>query len=133
VPYKSAEDRRRASRRHYAAHKADYLTRARANNILQIELIKQLLRSAKEVPCTDCKVAYPYYVMQFDHRQGVIKRFTIGAIGSRAAYSLATIRKEIAKCDVVCANCHAERTWQRAQRTAALVAGVRFELTTSGL
>src|SRR5207245_2408021 len=28
------------------------------------------IRAAKNVPCTDCGVKYPYYVMDFDHARG---------------------------------------------------------------
>lgn len=59
----------------------------------------------------DCGIKYPKYVMDFDHRDPVTKRFSIGAdIGSM---SLTRIVEEAAKCDVVCANCHRERTHGR--------------------
>jgi hypothetical protein len=55
----------------------------------------------------DCGIKYPSYVMDFDHRDPTTKLFAIGA-----AYSVAEkrLRDEISKCDVVCANCHRERT-----------------------
>lgn len=66
----------------------------------------KLIRSAKERPCADCGIQYPYWVMQFDHVRG------IKVINLSKCY-LATTGKilgEINKCDVVCANCHANRT-----------------------
>ena len=63
----------------------------------------------KVVPCMDCGVEYPPYVMDFDHRDPKDKDFTISA--NVRSKSLETLRQEIAKCDVVCANCHRERTW----------------------
>lgn len=59
-------------------------------------------------PCVDCKVAYPYYVMDFDHVRGekVVNLARMIADG----YSLEAIQDEIAKCDLVCSNCHRERT-----------------------
>lgn len=130
MPYADPEDQRRAARAHYLANKEAYKTRAAAHNKKQNELIKKMIRAAKDTPCLDCKIKYPFYVMQFDHRDGSTKSLTLGAIGSRGAYSLTRVAAEIAKCDVVCANCHAERTWQRAQ---TLVAEVGFEPTISGL
>lgn len=59
----------------------------------------------------DCGVQYPYWVMQFDHRPDEVKEFTIGASVDKR--SKAAVMAEIAKCDVVCANCHADRTHQR--------------------
>lgn len=65
----------------------------------------------KADPCMDCGCKYPHYVMQFDHVRGE-KLFCIGEGRNR---SQEKILEEIAKCDLVCANCHAERTYQRLQ------------------
>lgn len=67
-----------------------------------------VIREAKNRPCFDCGIQYPYYVMQFDHREPAKKLFTIGNRG--ALKTLEVLNAEIAKCDVVCANCHMERT-----------------------
>lgn len=72
-----------------------------------------IIHAAKSVPCADCGVGYPVYVMQFDHLDPAAKEFNIGVIGPTASRS--RLIAEIAKCDVVCANCHAERTYQRRQ------------------
>jgi hypothetical protein len=70
----------------------------------------EIMRAAKDKPCADCGVHYPYYVMDFDHREGEDKLANV----TRLRYmSEDTLRAEIAKCDVVCANCHRERTWKR--------------------
>ena len=94
---------------HYQRHKDSYGASARQ----QREKTKATIRAAKDVPCADCGMRYPYYVMQFDHRPGEIKLFEVSDLGRKGSYSWATIRREIAKCDAVCANCHAERTHQR--------------------
>jgi hypothetical protein len=73
----------------------------------------ELIAGIKAVPCMDCGVQHPPYVMQFDHRDPSTKSFTIGENVSR--FSLDVVLAEIAKCDVVCANCHAERTYQQHQ------------------
>ena len=65
--------------------------------------------AAKDVPCADCKKRYPPYVMDFDHRDPAQKSFPVSH-GMRGK-PLDQILAEIAKCDVVCANCHRERTW----------------------
>lgn len=69
------------------------------------------VRQAKEKPCTDCGVEYPYYVMQFDHVNPADKSFAIGPQATKE--SKKRLRAEIEKCDVVCANCHSIRTWKR--------------------
>ena len=73
--------------------------------------VRRIIQGIKSQPCMDCGIQYPFYVMQFDHRPDEEKTFNIGpSVGS---YSLETILEEIAKCDVVCANCHAFRTYDR--------------------
>ena len=70
--------------------------------------------------CTDCGYNAHAEALEFDHRPGVEKLFNIGEkIGS---YSIEKIWAEIAKCDVVCANCHAVRTVSR--RTLIQIAEV---------
>lgn len=66
------------------------------------------LREIKDIPCKDCNTPYPYYVMQFDHREPSTKLFDIGT--EFASYSWDVVLKEIEKCDVVCANCHSIRS-----------------------
>lgn len=68
---------------------------------------QQLINSYKEKPCGDCGIQYPAYVMQFDHRDPATKCADIRTL---RGHSWETIQAEIDKCDVVCANCHAERT-----------------------
>lgn len=65
------------------------------------------LNAEKNFPCADCGIKYPPYVMQFDHVRGR-KLLTIGRKIINVAW--AKIVREIKKCDVVCSNCHAERT-----------------------
>jgi hypothetical protein len=70
---------------------------------------RQIIRVAKSQPCADCGGSWPYYVMQFDHARGE-KNFGIAtAIGKVGQITVQALREEIAKCDVVCANCHALR------------------------
>lgn len=80
---------------------------------------KQFLRSAKAKPCMDCGIQYPYYVMQFDHIRGT-KIADISTM-CKLPVSREQLQKEIEKCDLVCANCHSERTHiRRAVKMKAL-------------
>jgi hypothetical protein len=94
-----------ATKAHYEANKQYYIDKA----LKRGEMIKEFVRSKKDVPCTDCGIKYPFYVMQFDHLSD--KSFQIGN-GTRSG-SLSKLQSEIDKCEVVCANCHAERTYRR--------------------
>jgi len=58
----------------------------------------------------DCGRTFPAFVMDFDHRDG--KQFEIGT-GQARGYGIKTLVAEIAKCDLVCSNCHRIRTFAR--------------------
>lgn len=77
-----------------------------------------LLEQLRDVPCADCGVRFPSYVMQFDHRDASRKSYTVTRMIGRAGR--AKILEEAAKCDIVCANCHRDRTY----RSRASSAGV---------
>ena len=70
---------------------------------------RAIIREAKAVPCHDCGQTFPAYVMEFDHARGT----KVDNVARMVASSLARLRAELAKCDVVCANCHRVRTHQR--------------------
>jgi hypothetical protein len=70
---------------------------------------RQFVDFAKSKPCHDCGIQYAPWIMQFDHRNPKEKSFTI-ASAVRAKIKRGIVEEEIKKCDVVCANCHAERT-----------------------
>lgn len=63
-------------------------------------------------PCTDCGRIYAPQVMQWDHLPGSLKLGNIST--DLRGRSRQEILDEIAKCELVCANCHAIRTFKRA-------------------
>lgn len=69
-----------------------------------------LILSLKDKPCTDCGIKYHHAAMDFDHLPQFTKAFNISD-----AYTLSEceILEEIAKCELVCANCHRIRTFTR--------------------
>lgn len=108
MSYKDPAKQKAAQAKHYLNNKALYQKRAKDRKIKQ----RALIIEAKSKPCADCGIEYPYYVMQFDHI-GDDKEFGIGSQWYRKG--VAAIKAEIAKCQVVCSNCHAIRTWNRIQ------------------
>ena len=68
-----------------------------------------IIEAAKCKPCMDCGREYPHYVLDFDHVRGDKRR----AVSKMKYCSVRLLLEEIAKCDVVCANCHRERTFKR--------------------
>ena len=101
----SLRERRQAAQyRHRQRHRDRLLERQRVYR----QTIHDFIIVCKSRPCADCANSYPPYVMDFDHVRGV-KLFDIST-GARCLKAVAT---EAEKCDVVCANCHRERTHQR--------------------
>lgn len=76
---------------------------------------KQYRDEARSVPCADCGGVFPPVCMDFDHRPGTEKLFDVAAHGSVGGWD--ALKREIAKCDVVCACCHRLRTQRRMAAT----------------
>ena len=67
--------------------------------------------------CADCGGIFPPYVMHWDHLPGHVKVSDVSVlVGNRRRD---VVLAELAKCELVCANCHVMRTVIRAQRTIA--------------
>ena len=67
----------------------------------------------KNKPCMDCGQSYPPHVMDFDHRPDQEKSFGV----SRGKIKpIEAVLAEIAKRDLVCANCHRIRTYLRSNK-----------------
>lgn len=110
MAYADPEDQKAAARRHYERNKPAMIARAKAANEVTHKKVTTFLHDLKSKPCLDCGVSYPHYVMQFDHVRGK-KMFNIA--DRHKWTSLARIQGEVEKCEVVCANCHSARTYQR--------------------
>ena len=73
---------------------------------------KQAWLSALKVgPCSDCKKTFDSVCMDWDHVSGK----KVGDVSRllRSGRSKETILTEIAKCELVCANCHRIRTHEK--------------------
>jgi len=91
---------------HYALNKEYYKQKA----VRARHKRRDVFRDLKDLPCMDCGIKYPHWIMQFDHVRGT----KLGNLGSMAvSVSLKALLEEAEKCEVVCANCHADRTHSR--------------------
>lgn len=79
---------RQKGKDNYYANKERYFANAKRRD----DQIDELINSYKDRPCEDCGIKYPPYVMDLDHM------------------AFNKITEEMNKCDVICANCHRERT-----------------------
>ena len=84
---------------------------SRADSQKRHQAARDAVWELKRAPCTDCGKTYNPWQMQFDHVKGK-KEFEIQK-GIRNRYKLEKMLVEIAKCELVCANCHADRTYLR--------------------
>lgn len=73
----------------------------------------QLVQDLKRRPCQDCGGSFLPACMQFDHIPGRGEKFK--DISKMMYYNLDKLYEEISKCELVCANCHALRTYYRQQ------------------
>jgi len=72
--------------------------------------LRDFSKELKSIPCMDCKIEYPYYVMDFDHRESSTKEYNLSQM---RFCSKEKFLEEAQKCDIVCANCHRIRTYNR--------------------
>jgi hypothetical protein len=97
-------------REHYAQHKDRYVAQAvRRKKELALQRAGYLIALFRARPCVDCGED-DALVLEFDHLGD--KKFNITK--GITAHSWQAVLDEIAKCDVVCANCHRRRTASRA-------------------
>jgi hypothetical protein len=72
--------------------------------------IKNRIKAIKELNgCVDCG-AKNHIVLDFDHIKE--KKYNVSRM-VHDGFSWEAIKKEIAKCEIVCANCHRIRTYKR--------------------
>lgn len=124
----SAEERRQYQRRWRERHPGYALKAAHKHRRnLPDEVRKERDREARQkrhaakkayvdelkaaTPCADCGQNFPPYVMDFDHLGDKVDNVSVLLT---KACGLEKIKAEIAKCEIVCANCHRERTHARA-------------------
>lgn len=112
MAYTNKEDQASAARRHYDANRQAMIDRAASHRKNLREKLRGHIRYLKEsTPCADCNKNYPYWVMEFDHRPGVTKKFDLSRTGKWTSEKV--VLAEIDKCDIVCSNCHSTRTHAR--------------------
>ena len=92
---------------HYYKNKEYYLTKSKKRNAINRQKNREyLFNFLSQNPCIDCGETDPV-VLEFDHQND--KSANISHLMSRN-YPLNTLKKELAKCEVRCANCHRRKT-----------------------
>jgi hypothetical protein len=110
MPCKDKITQAASARKHYASHKSERKASVKAWNAKNGALVDEFLQEYRAThPCVVCGEDEPM-VLEFDHRDPVTKRFNLGEAVSRG-WTLASVKKEVVKCDVRCANCHRRKTF----------------------
>ena len=100
---------RRYIRDHYQRNLKYYLNKAKKRNLEVRQRIQEYLGAfLKKHPCVDCGEK-DILVLEFDHKDRSIKDDSVSRIIKRKL-SFNTLVKEIAKCEIRCANCHRRKT-----------------------
>lgn len=114
MPYKNPEARNAYARQYYAKNKDKHLALVRKNKIGKKKVFQEAIAEYKRQPCADCGNKFPPVCMDFDHLPEHQKLFNISTVtNGRSGWTLEDLLTEIAKCEVVCANCHRIRTANR--------------------
>ena len=109
--YKVENASRDAYRRTYnQENSVEVQERRKTFNSRRQQEVRAWIDELKSEPCTDCRQTFDPVCMDFDHLGD--KKFTIGKVLS-TGISRQALEAEIAKCELVCANCHRLRTKYR--------------------
>lgn len=100
-----------ANVRAYRARRSELEGRWRDDGPKSVALKKWMIE-LKSNPCMDCGSCFEVCCMDFDHRIGELKSYNLGSMFAHH-YSRELIEIELAKCDLVCSNCHRVRTRDR--------------------
>jgi hypothetical protein len=92
---------------YYGRHRAEEISRVTGRQRVTLEFLREVRRR----PCADCGGVFSPWVMDFDHRDPAKKSFNVMS-GRARLMSRSRLIAEIDKCDIVCANCHAARTYR---------------------
>lgn len=114
-PEKAREYQKEYQAKYHQDHKAERLAeiyRRKAEVYWYIQNIKNTWA------CEDCGIRHPA-VLQFHHRRKEDKVFNIGD-ACRRKLSLERVKQEVAKCMIICANCHFIRHWNERHETSNL-------------
>lgn len=97
--YESSPAARERKRRYQASQRGQDTQRSRQES--RRKRAREITLAAKQKPCADCQGTFDPICMDFHHVSGK-KDFNIGW----GRYGPARIAAEIAKCIVICSNCH---------------------------
>jgi hypothetical protein len=100
-------------KKYYEANKAKIIARTIKWGLERKKNLRSIVLKEKLKPCTDCGKIYHYCIMDFDHLEGHTKKANISVLVNNSNTSVRVLQEELAKCEIVCSNCHRVRTFNR--------------------
>lgn len=108
MPHADPEEARKWRRKWWASLSPERKAEKQQKATQRAQKIKEFISSYKMGKgCVDCGYNKHHSALDFDHIKGEKK------LNVCFAKSIAQAKKEIAKCEVVCSNCHRIRTYER--------------------
>ena len=108
MPYSNKDRARKYYKDYYWTNRTKWKGYNKKSRKVQANTLRVLIIREKSKPCADCKRWYKPWQMDFDHVRGT-KRFSIGQ-SITCGLGITAFKEEIKKCDIICANCHRDRT-----------------------
>ena len=106
MPKKTKEEQREYARKHYQANKEAYRLRDQQRKQRSRDWVQSYKEEHGCNRCGENHVA----CLHFHHRDSKLKDSSIATMVSNRA-CIDALKREIAKCELVCANCHAKIHW----------------------
>jgi len=107
MAYKNREDQIAAQRRHYLKNKVAI---CKKNNERREKTKKWWKEYKSTLKCKTCGENHPACI-SFHHRDSSTKEEGLSDAVCRRGWGKDKIMKEIAKCDIICSNCHRKIHW----------------------
>ena len=118
MPYRDPEQRRAYNR----AYQKRYYAKNRSKRKSEVRKRRKALREwynevRKETECADCGMSGEVcsWLMEYHHLPGFDKTSSVSFLVNNG-YSKERVREEMAKCEVLCANCHRVRHYNEKDR-----------------
>lgn len=114
--YKCRDCHKQYLKNHYAVNKDQRLTEVK----LRRAEMNTWFNDMKENMCCKMCGASHIAILDFHHRDPTQKKFCV-AYGVHFGYGKETVLKEIAKCDILCSNCHRIMHWNERKNNKELL------------
>jgi hypothetical protein len=107
-PQKRKEYQKNYVKQHYLDNKEIYKQRAKESNKRYVQWFKEIKNS---LVCTKCGENRPACI-EFHHPEHSKKETTVATM-IRKQWSRKRVLEEIAKCEILCSNCHKDFHWSQ--------------------